>query len=354
MILPSFTFLLISWGLLASPLLGQEIYVLGGGGDLHSIDPNSGTLTFIGLTGHHDYIWTGLTQDSQGVLYGSTGNWIVGFSIYELDPSTGQGTYVNHTGLTGVACIAMGPNDELFLAHDPLFPSIGGVFDLYTFDLATGNKSLVGSTGVEALIAMDFNGPDLFAYNSIEHLVQINTSTGLAADVNPNFGGPLGATASLCFDDYGALYYVDHALWLMDRTSGIRHPIDWISGFGFWGEAVFREGTKPHFSLWLNGTTGHYMQAKMTGITPNGRAAVLWAKGEGGPTPIPSGLPCAGTMMDLNSNMQKLSIVTADANGEAVLGPGPKRVPSSARGLIWLQAVDLTTCETSNKVLFWI
>ncbi|MBC8406039.1 MAG: hypothetical protein H8E15_12485 [Planctomycetes bacterium] len=158
----------------------------------------------------------------------------------------------------------------------------------------------------------------------------------------------------MCFDDFGAGYYIDHALWMMDSGSGTRNPVGLLSGFGYWAEAVFREGPKPHFSLWLSGTTGHYMQGKMTGITPNGQAAVLWAKEEGGPTPIPSGLPCVGTMMDLNSNMQKLSFVTADAYGEAILGPGPKRVPSAARGLIWLQAVDLTTCETSNKILFWI
>ncbi len=337
-----------------SKVSGQEILVLGGNGDLHSIDPNSGALSFIGLTGHHDYLWTGLAQDSQGKLYGSTGNWIYGYSIYEIDPNTGLGTFVNNTGLFGVGSIAIGPDNTFYLGNDPRFPSIGGLYDLYTFDLSTGSTTLIGSTGVEHLIALDFRGDQLCGVNSMEGLVWIDTATGVATDVNPNFFEPKGATISICFDDAGAGYYINHALWMIDYESGIYSPVNWISSFGYWAEAVFREGPRPHFSLWLDGTTGHYMQAKMTGITPNGQAAVLWAKGEGGPTPIPSGLPCAGMMMDLNSNMQKLSFVTADANGEAILGPGPKRVPAAAAGLIWLQAVDLSTCETSNKILFWI
>ncbi|MBC8406040.1 MAG: hypothetical protein H8E15_12490 [Planctomycetes bacterium] len=306
------------------------------------------------MTGHHDNLWSGLTQDSQGRLYGSTGSWVSGFSIYEIDPVTGLGTFIADTGLFGVGCIAIGPNDTFYLINDPLFPAIGGLNDLYTFDTSTGLLNLVGNTGIESVIALDFHGDQLCGMNGLEGLVWIDTVTGVATDVNPNFIEPEGATISMCFDDAGAGYYVNHALWMIDFESGIYSPVDWISSFGYWAEAVFREGPKPHFSLWLNGTTGHYMQAKMTGITPNGQAAVLWAKGEGGPTLIPSGLPCAGTMMDLNSSMQKLSIVTADANGEAVLGPGPKRVPSSAKGFIWLQAVDLTTCETSNRVLFFI
>ncbi len=141
--------------------------------------------------------------------------------------------------------------------------------------------------------------------------------------------------------------------------------------FGFWilfalsvtisnakGQEVFTLGLNG--DLWsidpnpclgtFIGNTGHYMVAKMTGATPNSQVMLMWAKGRGGPSPIPNGLPCSGTMMNLNSNLSKVAIVDTDANGEAVVGPGPRRVPSSAAGLIWFQAIDLSNCSTSNRI----
>ncbi len=155
----------------------------------------------------------------------------------------------------------------------------------------------------------------------------------------------------MCFDDQGALYYIDHAIKMMDKDSGIYNPVGRVDIFGYWGEAEFIEGSAPHFSLWLDGTAGNYMGAKMTGATPNSQVMLMWAKDEGGPFPIPNGLPCAGTMMDLNSNLGKISIADTDANGAAMVGPGPRRVPVAAKGRIWLQAVDLATCQTSNRIL---
>ena len=326
---------------------------MGSNGDLHSIDPQTGNSTLRGFTGYHAHLWSGLSQDSTGRLFAATGDWIAGFSIYEIDPITGAGTFAAQTNFTEIGCMAFAPDNTLYIGHDPNWPSGGGIYDLYTLDLNSGIDSFVGSTGIVSLLAMDFCGDQLFGQNPIEGLLRIDTNTGTGADVNPNFLGQLGATMSMCFDNQGALYYLDHALWVQDKDSGIRNPIDWVSVFGFWGEAVFVEGPQPNFALWLDGTAGHFMQVKMTGATPNAQVGVLWAKGEGGPTPIPSGLPCAGTMMDLNPNMKLLATATADANGELVIGPGPTRVPAAAAGLIWLQAIDVSTCETSNKILLY-
>ncbi|MBC8406042.1 MAG: hypothetical protein H8E15_12500 [Planctomycetes bacterium] len=336
------------------PAFSQEGRILSVWGELFAVDLKHGTTSSIGSTGHHSFQWNGLAMNSQGQLFGASGDWIAGWAIYQISPNDGSASFITSTPLTEVGSMAFGQNDQLFVAHDPVWPGGGGLHELYSVDLSTGTATLIGSTGTRDLLAMDFHDGVLYGYTASHGLVRIETSTGAATDVNLNFLGPLDFGFSMCFDDLGALYYVDGGLWMMDRDSGIRHPVGWMDYYGYWGEMVYYDSPNQNFSLWLNGTTGHYMQAKMTGITPNGKAVVLWAKGEGGPTPIPSGLPCAGTMMDLNSNMQKLSIVTADANGEAVLGPGPKRVPAAAAGLIWLQAIDLTTCETSNKVLFWI
>ncbi|NQU49143.1 MAG: hypothetical protein HQ519_10890, partial [Planctomycetes bacterium] len=271
--------------LLLTPVAAaQEIFIMGGGGDLHSIDPKTGQTTLIGFTGHHNYIWNTLAQNSQGQLFASTGDWMVGYSIFEIDPLTGVGTFVLATSLTGIGCMAFGPGDVLYIGNDPKFPAGGGIYDLYTLDLASGLETLIGSTGIGAMLAMDSFGPDLFGHNAGRGLSKIDLATGLGTDVNLNFRDRRGPTASMCFDDNGALYFIDDALWMMDRDSGLRNPIDWISPFGYWGEAVFREGPTPNFALWLDGTAGHYMGAKMTGATPNSQVMLMWAKGEGGPT----------------------------------------------------------------------
>ena len=339
---------------LSCPAFSQEALILGTGGDFHSLDLKTGTTSFIGMTGHHSYYWNGLAMNSQGKIFSATGDWIAGFSIYEIEPSTGQGTFVLNSGFSEIGAMAFGPGDTLYLSHDPLWPAAGGIHELYTLDLSTGSTSFIGVTGTRNLLALDFFDDTLYGYTTSDGLVQIDTASGLAMDANENFIGYIGAAMAMCFDDRGALHYVDDALWMIDKDSGIRNPVDWIDIFGFWTEMVFVAGPNQKFSLWLDGTSGHYLGAKMTGMTPNGQAAVLWAKGEGGPTPIPPGFPCAGTMMDLNTNMQKLAIITADANGEATVGPGPRRVPAAAAGLIWLQAIDLSTCKTSNKILIYL
>ena len=337
----------------AQASLAQEIKILGIGGDLHSINPQSGEVAFVGFTGHHDFAWNGLAQNSVGEIFSAYGDDQVGFSIYQIDPVTGAGVFILQTTFTGIGSMAFGPGDALYVVNDPVWPAFGGLYELYRLDLTTGAENFIGSTGVRTLLAMDFKGDELYGHSYPEGIIHINTSTGVATDVNPNFRGPNGNTVSLCFDDSGAMYFIDHALWLTSEESGIRHPVDWLSTIGWWGEAVFVEGPKPNLALWLDGTAGHFMQVKMTGATPNAQVGVLWAKGEGGPTPIPSGLPCAGTMMDLNPNMKLLATDTADANGELVIGPGPTRVPAAAAGLIWLQAIDVSTCETSNKILLY-
>jgi hypothetical protein len=336
---------------LATDACGQKVYILGGNGDLRSIDPSSGVSIYIGDTGFHDYFWNGLSQDQNGRFVAAYGDFVDKYWIYEIDPTTGSGTPLVPTPFYGVESLSFGGNGELFVINDPKGPSNGGIHDLYTVDLATGSVNLIGSTGLYEIKALDFHNGILFGFDVNIGLVTIDTTTGVATDVNPNFRGSLGFTGSMCFDANGALYYIDHAIKMMDKDSGIYNPVRRVDIFGYWGEAEFMEGPAPHFSLWLDGTAGNYMGAKMTGATPNSQVMLMWAKDEGGPSAIPNGLPCAGTMMDLNFNLGKVSIADTDANGAATVGPGPRRMPAAAKGRIWLQAVDLATCQTSNRIL---
>lgn len=90
------------------------------------------------------------------------------------------------------------------------------------------------------------------------------------------------------------------------------------------------------------------VEIKCAGATPLGQIGFAVAGGPGGPTSIPPGFSCSGVEMDLNTNMRPIGVTTADLNGEAEFGPA--NIPSGAVGLLHVQAVELSTCRTSNQV----
>ncbi len=216
---------LTAMALLGRVGIGQEILVLDGGGSLYSVDPSSGHSAAIGSTGHHTLYWTGLSQDSQGRLFSAYGDDWLGYGIYEVNPTDGNASRVTDTVFTGIGSMAFGPGDVLYIVNDPIWPLYGGTYDLFSLDLNTGVETFIGNTGMTNLLALDFRGGDLYGFEIPLGLVKIDISTGIATDVNANFRGPIGVTASMCFDDNGALYYIDHALWMMDKGSGIYNPV---------------------------------------------------------------------------------------------------------------------------------
>ncbi|TAH34332.1 MAG: hypothetical protein EYC70_15405 [Planctomycetota bacterium] len=100
--------------------------------------------------------------------------------------------------------------------------------------------------------------------------------------------------------------------------------------------------------LSVTGTCGAQMTAQVGGGTANGQAAVIYCLGPGGPIAIPGGRPCAGTMLDLNNTATLGGVVNLGPGGNGQLGP--VNVPSGACGVVRVQALDLTSCATSNVV----
>jgi len=334
---------------LVNNVSAQEIKTLGLNGDLWSVDIRNGELTFLGLTGQHTHFWNSMAMDSQGRLYGAYGRYFAPYAIYEIDPQTGFATFVVQTSFIGIRAMAFDDNDVLYISNERDAPISFSPTDLHTLDLATGATTLIGDTGVFVLHTMEFSNGTLWGYAFDKGLIQLDTITGQATDVNSNIWGPWNATSSMCFNDEGALYFLDTYLWMFDSQTAGASLVNSLSLFGFWADAVFVEGPMPAFSLWLAGTTDGPMGVNFSGATPNGPVAIAWAKGDGGPTPIPSGFSCSGVAMDLNPNMQLLGTLAADNLGQGTFGPN--FVPASALGQIRVQAIDLFTCATSNRVI---
>ncbi|MFG0329497.1 MAG: DVUA0089 family protein [Phycisphaerales bacterium] len=97
-------------------------------------------------------------------------------------------------------------------------------------------------------------------------------------------------------------------------------------------------------TLAVSGSCPGVMDLTVTGATPGGRVAFLYAFGTGSQS-IPPGNPCEGTTLGLNSSVQLGATANADANGEATVSPN---VPAGACGRVFIQAIDLDSCNTTN------
>ncbi|NOG55228.1 MAG: hypothetical protein HND57_13045 [Planctomycetes bacterium] len=99
-------------------------------------------------------------------------------------------------------------------------------------------------------------------------------------------------------------------------------------------------------SLTTLGSCPGQMRFKVESATPGARIAYLYADGEGS-FEIPPGYQCAGLTLGLNKTTKLASVGVADENGTGRLDV---KVPAIACGRVYVQAVDVTTCETSNVV----
>lgn len=339
---------------LASNAPAQELLGLDFGGTLRRIDARTGLTTPIGSTGVHGELWTSLAQDSAGRLFSSYGYYNTPYKIYELDPATGQATFVVQTPFVGVSGIAFGPGDVLYVIEDPSAPLGHGLDELFTVDLATGATVRIGATGLIQITTLDFDDQGrLWAWDPSPGLVELDLATGAARDINPAFHGPPNYPEALVFGEDDAMWMVDDGVWIGDRITGVPALVAQLSNVSIILCGIeYIPGPTPPFSLWTSGKSGGPMGVRAVGATPGGTVAILITQGGGGPTAIPGGYPCAGTLLDLNARLSPLRILPADAQGRVQIGP--LQVPMSAAPTTHLQAVDLQTCRTSNhaRIIF--
>lgn len=111
-----------------------------------------------------------------------------------------------------------------------------------------------------------------------------------------------------------------------------------VNGFD---NIAFRRG---EFTIALSGSCPGSATLTATGATPGGRIALLRAFAPGSQV-IPSGYPCAGTTLGLNASVDLALSVNADSSGTLIL---TRTLPAAACGNIFIQAVDLSSCATSN------
>lgn len=98
--------------------------------------------------------------------------------------------------------------------------------------------------------------------------------------------------------------------------------------------------------LQLQGTCPNF-QFNISGATPLSQVALLYANGLSSYI-IPTGMPCAGTLLSLDSSVAVGAMLQTDFFGNATL---QRAVPPRACGNIYLQVLDLSSCTVSPFVI---
>lgn len=338
-------------GVLLIPALGaQDMIGVSWSGDVYTIDSATGMGGLVG--------WSGLSQVNAMARRASDGKVFVGgglrgskTKLYEIDPATGAATFVVTVQLGSIRGLAFGAGDVLYAINDPSAPSIGEDV-LHTIDLVTGAAPMIGATGYFGVQGLAYGNGKLYAWDCGSGsgfgagLIEINTSTGAGTDVSGLNGGTCSDVQALTFSPGGVLHGIHDALYTIDTVTGGLSLV----GFGGYSDICGCDFVSAGggLQLTLGGSCPGPMTAAVSGATPFGSVAILRATGTGSVT-IPPGNPCAGTVLGLNNTVTLAGTTAANGTGNATFGP--VNVPAGACGNFYAQALDISSCATSNVVL---
>ena len=143
-----------------------------GNSRLFTIDPDSGTSTFIGSTGV-SYM-TDLAMASDGSLFGITFD-----SLYSVDPATGAATQIGSLGVSGMVGLDFASDGQLYAVQQG-----GGGF--FRIDRTTGVATLLFPTPYSYVGDVTHSSGNVFYatanFGDGSHLIEIDASNGTSID----------------------------------------------------------------------------------------------------------------------------------------------------------------------------
>ncbi len=316
----------------------------------------------VGRTGFTGSLFSGMDFDCDGNLYGYVQTGAVG--LYSIDQSTGAATFIGSGGVLSGDIIT-----DIAFDHDANTMYGIGSFsnpNIYEIDLSSGvatNLGTVSTTGVLCTglaidAAGDFYGQDLISDSEFVWAGPVGAGVSIGFqgfDANFAQGTTTDRTGD---DDFYHCAFNSGAflceLWKYEGGAygGAKTRVDVIGPFNFGTglpEYETSDGAiRPNCGaceLELTGKgdcPGDY-RLRITCATPNGDVCLFRSFNRGNFT-LPTG-PCAGTVLDLGPRVVLVGTFQADGDGTVIIGG---TLPDAACGRLMLQAVDQTTCATSN------
>jgi hypothetical protein len=224
---PLIVVLLVSWSFLAFPgSANAEFLAVGGPGPVYIIDERTGNGILAGALGSSNGGGNALAIDRSGTPYTTMtyGYPLNGIYLVPLRRQDGfwLGTLGPRIGLH-VPGLAFSPGGTLFAIGNN--DATGD--DLYTIDVDTGVRTLVGSTRLFGIAALEFSPQGiLYGFDGGRGsgtgvgLVTIDPLTGVATDVDPAVDGSAWDVLTIAFAPDGTLYAARTSLFTVDITTG--------------------------------------------------------------------------------------------------------------------------------------
>ncbi|MCC6907608.1 MAG: hypothetical protein IT430_06690 [Phycisphaerales bacterium] len=246
----------------------------------------------------------------RGRLYGYS-NFAAIKGIYEIDINTGVCTLVldvyTNTGFRYFG-LDYNPADDLFYGYTEY-----GDSGLYSINIDTGAQTKV----VGPIPASNSQGRGLAVGRNTVYITATRGDDGIPQYAYDLSQGPNGTWVA-----FTQPYPNDHAT----------------------GGAAYIPRAGYDIALHLTGECPGQLRAAVTGATPGGRVAFIYARGAGS-VRIPNG-PCTGTQLGLDASATLAALLTADGGGNAAL---MRSVGANlCGGAVLLQTLDATTCTPSN------
>lgn len=200
-----------------------------------------------------------------------------------------------------------------------------------TFDWTYTVGDFENGVGTFTDIYIPWYGSDLLNLTWTVEIDQIEVTMsqswhGLGVDVMLRLQNDLNLTSPALVDTSSSSYHIEAGSHIGTIVAGAVVP-------------------EPGLNLAVSGSCPS-VTFDIVDATPGGQVALLYAFGTGSMV-VPSGFPCAGTALGLDSSVALGTMLTADGLGSINLSIN---IPSGACGAIYVQALDLANCATSTVV----
>ncbi|WP_392534207.1 PEP-CTERM sorting domain-containing protein [Nostoc sp. C117] len=147
-----------------------ELFAITYNRQLYSINPSSGSSTFIG-GGDNTTVYFGLGFDKNNGLYTTDLNG----NFYSVNESTGSASLIANTGLSFISDIVFDPRINRFFGLSSI---VGGSDStLFSVDL-NGAATPIGNVGSADVLGLAYDNGTLYAYTNDRRQLIINETTG--------------------------------------------------------------------------------------------------------------------------------------------------------------------------------